>query len=173
MRTRGRSIYKYHEGNIDYVYRLDPWWLALVKDAEDHPGFALMKDAFVTMRQKANAMGAEFAVLLFPTKEQIYWASAQQFSAEKNLDVDHPLEVVRRFLDQEKIHYCDLTSPLRSEAQKGTQLFHRINSHWNDEGNLIGAREIEKCLRAQGLLPPPTGVAADGDTKPPSSEGHS
>jgi hypothetical protein len=175
MRTRGRSIYKYREGNIDYVYRLDPWWLNLVKDAEDHPGFALMKDAFRVMRQKANAMGSEFAVLLFPTKEQIYWSSAQTFAPEKDLDVDHPLEVVRGFLQGEGIHYCDLTGPLREEARRGKQLFHRINSHWNDEGNLVGAREIEKCLRAQGLLPQPTGMAgkAAGDPQPTGSEGQS
>lgn len=175
MRTRGRSIYKYHEGNIDYVYRLDSWWLRLVKDAEDHPGFTLMKQAFLKMREDAKKMGAEFAVLLFPTKEQIYWESAQQFSPEKNLDVNHPLEVVRQFLEQEGIHYCDLTGPLRTEAKQGKQLFHRINSHWNDEGNLVGARAIEQCLSAQGLLPPRNGSAGStvGLAKPNESEGHS
>jgi hypothetical protein len=153
LRTRGRSIYKYNDDHIDYVYRLDPWWLNLVKDAEDHPGFALMKQAFRDMRQRASAMGAEFAVLLFPTKEQIYWETASQFSPQKDLDVDHPLSVVRQFLQEEGFRYCDLTEPLRATARQGVQLFHRINSHWNDEGNRVGAREIEACLRAQGLLP--------------------
>lgn len=160
MRTRGRKIYKYRDDNIDYVYRLDRWWLNLIRSAEDHPGFALMKKAFLDMRQRSKAMGAEFAVLLFPTKEQIYWDTASQFSERKDLDVDHPLDIVREFLEKEGFHYCDLTEPLRAEAHKGTQLFHRINSHWNDGGNLVGAREIESCLRAQGLLPLPPPSAA-------------
>jgi hypothetical protein len=160
LRTRGRSIYKYRDEHVDYVYRLDRWWLNLVKDAEDHPGFALMKQAFLDMRAQAKAMGAEFAVLLFPTKEQIYWDSARQFSSEADLDVDRPLAVVHRFLEQEGFHYCDLTDSLRVAAKERKQLFHRINSHWNDEGNLVGAAEIEKCLRGQGLLPVPTGGTA-------------
>jgi hypothetical protein len=153
MRTRGRQIYKYQGGGIDYVYRIDRWWLNLLKNAETHPGFALMLQAYDDMRATSEEMGAAFAVLLFPTKEQIYWDSASQFAEEKNLDVDHPLEVVRVALEREGIHYCDLTGPLREEAKKGKQLFHRTNSHWNDEGNRAGARVIEECLRAQGLLP--------------------
>jgi hypothetical protein len=153
LRTRGRHIYKYKDANVDYVYRLDRWWLNLIADAEKHPGFELMKQAFRKMQADAASMGAKFAVLLFPTKEQIYWDSAGRFSANPGLDVDHPLEVVRLFLQQEGIPHCDLTRPLRQEAARGTQLFHRINSHWNDQGNLVGARVIEECLRAQGLLP--------------------
>ncbi len=170
LRTRGRRIYKYHDDHLDYVYRLDRWWLNLVKDAEHHPGFALMKQAFRGMRERSQAMGAEFAVLLFPTKEQIYWDTASQFSSQKDLDVDHPLDVVHQFLDQEGFHYCDLTKPLRAASQDGTQLFHRINSHWNDEGNRVGAREIEKCLRAQRLLPL-AGTTATGEPRKSAAEG--
>jgi hypothetical protein len=160
MRTRGRRIYKYQGEGIDYVYRIDRWWLNLVKNAEGHPGFPLMLQSFHDMRSTCQEMGAEFAVLLFPTKEQIYWDSAGQFTEEKDLNVDHPLEVVRAALERDGIHYCDLTDPLRQEAKKGKQLFHRINSHWNDEGNRVGARAIEQCLQVQGLLPNARGQGA-------------
>lgn len=170
LRTRGRHIYKYKDENVDYVYRLDRWWLNLVADADKHPGFELMKQSFKKMQADADSMGAKFAVLLFPTKEQIYWDSARQFSAESDLDVDHPLAVVRLFLEKERIPHCDLTEPLRQEAARGAQLFHRINSHWNDQGNLVGARIIESCLREQGLLPEgvgvPTGTTATDAAQP-------
>src|SRR5262249_9109716 len=72
-RARGREIHKYKDGNLDFVFRLDHWWLQLVKNTEDDPGWKLMQKALLDMRASANAMGADFVVLIFPSKEQIYW----------------------------------------------------------------------------------------------------
>jgi hypothetical protein len=160
-RARGRQIHKYKQGNLDFVFRLDHWWLQLVTDVEHDPGWRLMQKALLDMRATATDMGADFVVLIFPTKEQIYWGLVRQFAPGKeDLDVDHPTDVLREFCAANAIKYCEFTSPLREEAQRGRQLYHRISSHWNDEGNAVGAQVIARCLRSYGLLKGPAETAA-------------
>jgi hypothetical protein len=152
-RARGRQIYKYKQGNFDFVFRLDRWWLQLAKNAEHDPGWRLMQKAILDMRATATKMGADFVVLIFPTKEQIYWVLARQFAPGKeDLNVDHPTDVVREFCEANAIKYCEFAGPLREEAQRGRQLYHRISGHWNDEGNALGAQVIARCLGNYGLL---------------------
>lgn len=151
-RSRGRPIHKYTDENLDFVFRFDRWWLRLLNDTENHPGFELMKKAMLQMREDAKGVGADFMVLLFPTKEQVYWDKARTFAKDPNMDPDRPVETVKAFCDSVGLRCCVMTDELRAEAAKGQQLYHRINQHWNDLGNKIGAREIERCLNEQGLL---------------------
>jgi hypothetical protein len=150
-RARGRKIHRYQEGNLDFSFRFDRWWVELTKDAEHHAGFPLMQQALLRMRDDARAVGAELAVILFPTKEQVYWDIARRYAPD-DLDVDHPLAVVDEFCRTNGLHCCDLSEDLRAEARRGRQLYLRIRSHWNDEGNAAGARAIKRCLEEKGLL---------------------
>jgi hypothetical protein len=160
-RARGRQIHKYKEGNLDFVFRLDRWWLQLVKGVERDPGWPLMQKALRDMRGTATAMGADFVVLIFPAKEQIYWDQARQFAPGKeDLNVDHPTDVLRDFCVANAIKYCEFTGPLREAARQGRQLYHRISSHWNDEGNAVGAQVIARCLANYGVLDGATDTAA-------------
>ena len=152
-RARGREIHKYKDEHVDFVFRLDHWWLQLVKGVERDPGWHLMQQAFLDMRKVATDMGADFVVLIFPSKEQIYWDLARQFAPrEANLNVDHPTDVIRDFCQANSIKFCEFTGPLREQARHGRQLYHRISSHWNDEGNAVGAQVIARCLADQGVL---------------------
>jgi hypothetical protein len=152
-RARGREIHKYKQGNLDFVFRLDRWWLQLVAGVERDPGWRLMQKALLDMRATAADMGAGFVVLIFPSKEQIYWEIARQFAPGKeNLNVDHPTDVIRDFCQANGIDYCEFTKELREQARQGRQVYHRISSHWNDEGNAVGAKVIERCLADSGLL---------------------
>jgi hypothetical protein len=156
MRVRGRKIDKYQDAHLDFVFRVDKWWLDLVKDTENNPGWHLMQKAILDIKKTADEMGAELVVLLFPPKEQVYWEQARQFApkGEQDLNVSNPLDTVQAFLQAHKIAYCEFAQALRAEAQKGRQLYHRISSHWNDEGNAVGAQVIERCLSERGLLKP-------------------
>jgi len=112
-----------------------------------------MQESLLDMRDTSTKMGAEFVVLLFPSREEIYWNIARQFAPGKeNLDVDHPLNVIRDFCQQNNIKYCELADDLRAEAGKGRQLYHRISQHWNDNGNEVAAKVVQRCLDQQGLL---------------------
>ncbi len=153
-RARGRDIFKFKNQQVDFVFRMDRWWLQLLKDTEHDAGFKLMQDALLDMKSKASGVGAQLVVLLFPSREQVYWDLARKFAPKggDTLDPDHPLDVVRDFAQANGIRYCEFADALRVEAAKGRQLYHRISSHFNDDGNSAAADVIGKCLDSQGLL---------------------
>jgi len=157
-RSRGRRIRSYREDGLDLVFRLDSWWLDLIDHPEDTAAWRLMQQGLLNIRDTSVQIGAAPLVLLFPMKEEVYWARIRDFApdlAEK--DVDRPFNMIRDFCREQGISVCDLRGPLRAEAQKGRQLYHRISSHWNDEGNHVAAAAVEHCLREQGLVRDGTG----------------
>lgn len=157
MRVRTRDIDNYKQGDLDFVFRLDKWWLDLVQDTENNPGWHLMQKAILDIQRTSKEMGAQLVVLLFPPKEQIYWDIARQFAPPEaqNLTVSHPLDIVQTFLDSHHIASCRFEDALRAEASRGRQVYHRISSHWNDAGNAIGAQTVLQCLATKGLIEPP------------------
>jgi acetyltransferase AlgX (SGNH hydrolase-like protein) len=163
MRSRGHKINKYQDQNLDFVFNLDRWWFDLIKNTENDPGWRLMQTGILDMKRMSDEMGAQLVVLLFPPKEQIYWEIARGFvPGKENVDVGHPLDVIRDFLQAKGIAYCEFVDPLRAEAQQGRQLYLRISHHWNDSGNAVGAQVVVQCLAEHGLINGPTGsVHAD------------
>lgn len=153
-RSHSRPIHRFKQDELDFVFRFDVWWVRAARNMDNHPGFKLMKESFERMRQVSKDNDAKFVVLLFPTKEQIYWNYAKQFSPDASLDANRPLDAVRKYCEDAGITYCDLQEAFRSEAAKGRQLYHPISQHWNDAGNDVAARAIEKCLSAKGIVPP-------------------
>jgi len=162
LRGRGHKAYEYKKGNLDFVFRVDRWWLGqpgAERARERERGWQLMRGALLGMHTTAAGVGAELVVVLIPAKEEVYWDIVRQSMPEAgNADVDHPLDVVRQFCQADAIHYCDLTSDLQAEAQRGRQVYLRVSGHWNDAGNAVAANAIVKCLADQGLL----GRGADG-----------
>lgn len=155
-RSRSRDIHDYKDERFDYVFRLDRWWTQAVEDIDAHPGWKLMQASLLDMRRMAAEMGANFAILLFPTKEQVHWDLVQRFApADSAYDPDMPTEAVRRFADANGIPWCDLTPALRAESERGRQLYLRVSGHWNEAGNAFGADVIGNCLRERNLLPAP------------------
>lgn len=157
-RARGRRIETYRSDNLDLVFRLDGWWVRLMDHPEGTPAWSLMQQALLNIRDTSRDMGAKPLVLLFPMKEEVYWDTVRSFAPDlASMDVAHPFNVLRDFCKTEGIAYCDLREPLQIEARKGRQLYHRISSHWNDEGNSVAALAIERCMREQGLVAAPAG----------------
>ena len=153
-RSRGREIHPYQSGSLDFVFRIDGWWVDLIKGIEHDRGWQLMQKGLLDMRRTAAGMNANLVVVLIPAKEEVYWNIAKQFApaADRGMDVDHPLAVVRRFCQEEQIPTCEVTDALRQEAQRGVQLYHRISAHWNDAGNAVAAKAIDRCLADRGFL---------------------
>lgn len=153
-RARGRRIHPYRDGGLDFVFRLDNWWLQLVERPEQTPAWRLMQKALLSIRDTVRELGAEPVVLFFPMKEEIYWERIRTLAPDvASKDVSRPFDAIRQFCETESIAYCDLRPALRAEANAGRQLYHRISSHWNDEGNRVAAAAVERCLRERSLLP--------------------
>ncbi len=153
LHARRRSVYHVREGNLDLVLRFDGWWLATFKAPEQHPGWPLMKEALLDMRQTAADMQARFLVVIFPTKEEAYWDIARRYVPRPDtIGIDRLPRLVTGFLADHDMLGCDVTGEIREQARAGRQLYHRVSGHFNAEGNRVAAAAVARCLADQHLL---------------------
>lgn len=154
LRTRGRNNYRYKKDDVDLVFQ--KWFFHEPGDPgspDRERGLRMMEDAIRIVRDHAKAMNAQLMVTLIPPKEEVYWDLArQEIDALEDMEVDHHLEPIKQFLATNGIAHCDLLPALVAEANQGRQLYLRLSSHWNDEGNVAGAKALAACLRQGGLV---------------------
>jgi len=162
-RVQHRDIYNHRDANLDFVFRLDKWWVMTLKGIEPLPGWHLMQQALRELRTTVADMDAELMVVLIPPKEQVYWDVVRPYAPKhlQSVDVDRPYAVVRQFLAEQQMHTCELVGPLREAARQGRQVYLRVSGHWNDEGNAVAADAIAHCLRTEGLVPDATDKEPD------------
>ncbi len=123
-----------------------------------------MQDALLDMQQAAADMGAQLAVVIFPTKEEAYWDIARRYvPALESVDVEGLPRLLTRFLADNSIASCDVTGELREQARGGRQLYHRVSGHFNEEGNRVAATAIARCLTRHRLLDTPRPSAVQGN----------
>ena len=155
VNARARSIHRHREDGLNLVLRFDDWWMKIVKGAERHPGWPLMKQALLDMRDSTAAMGARLAVVIFPTKEEAYFDIVRRYVPSlEAADGDRVPRLVNAFLAEQGIFGCDVTGELREQGRRGHQLYYPISGHFNEAGNHLAAAAVERCLAAGGLLRP-------------------
>ena len=144
------------------MLRFDDWWMDTVTAPDRHPGWPLMRDGLLDMRQTAADMRAQLVVLIFPTKEEAYWDITRRYlPAPEAVDADRLPRLLTRFLGDHAILGCDLTGEMREQARRGRQLYHRVSGHFNEEGNRVAATAIGRCLAS------PTTAGAGRALRPP------
>ena len=124
-------------------------WLFYKDSLEDFQGTGQMTqrqlfDVAHTMamiQEYANNNGAEFAFMIAPNKNSLYREYMpyyyQPFRTNKS-----NMERLKPYL-QERVNYIDLYERLRSENEI---LYHKRDSHWNNEGAAMAADEILTCM---------------------------
>ncbi|HYD48464.1 MAG TPA: hypothetical protein VEB21_08960 [Terriglobales bacterium] len=148
-----RLIYSYNQDGLDLVFRLDTWFLSVVRNGERHAGWPLTQLSLQQLRNTARSQGAEMMAVLFPTKEQAYWQRVKPMApADIAPIIDRPIELVADYCRQQGLHCCDLRPALRQHAATTEQIFHRISAHPNDLGHAVVAEAVEECLRDQALI---------------------
>jgi hypothetical protein len=153
LRSRGRDLQRHRDGGLDLVLRFDDWWIQVFNGPERHPGWPMVRDGLLDMKNAAAEMGARLVVLIFPTKEEAYWDIARRYlPSAAAIDIDRLPRLLNGFLAEHGILGCDLTGELREQARNGRQLYHRVSGHFNDEGNRVAAVEIDRCLARHGVL---------------------
>ncbi len=133
-----------------------------------HPGhrdFELVCAAIEAAHADALASGARLAVLLFPTKEEVYMPL-------EGLPVPDLIAPVARRLEARGIPYLDLGASMREAARTGPALFFEVDGHPNAAGNEVIARAVIDYLGAWpdgGAAPAPGDVSAApaGGAAPP------
>ncbi len=104
-------------------------------------------------RQLSAAAGAKFALLYFPSKEEVYWALVKQKLPElARLDGREQQfkKVVLEYCRGSDMVCFDLTPALK--AKDRVKLYFRVDSHWNASGHRAVAEAVYRFLSNAGLL---------------------
>lgn len=142
--------------------------------------FRLVADTLRTTRHLATSSGGFFGLVGVPSKEHIYAALALRTAAGRRAvrttsrarlgadgllrfdgrpvdpdellaHADDQLDLLAAFARDEQIPFLDLRQPFGQAALDGRELFHLVDTHWNDAGQALTAREVAAFLTAAGL----------------------
>jgi lysophospholipase L1-like esterase len=129
-------------------------------------GYRICLEAIVRIGQRVRASGADYLVLLVPTKEQVFCESvppALQSDPVFRRAVEDAQEIRRRtkaFLDDRGIPYLDPLPALRESLARGEPPYPRsMDGHPNPTGHRVIARYVLGELERRGL---PRAPAAAG-----------
>ena len=97
-------------------------------------------------------IGADYLFVIVPDKVTLYPEHLPYYYAHKVSDSSNRTRL-KEFMEQEGVHYLDLTDPLQEavKEQKANPeiagyhlpaLYHKTDSHWTNEGAAIGADAI-------------------------------
>lgn len=151
-RSWNRRIHSYRDEHFDFVFRLDGWWLRLVRNSSGDPGWPMVRESMQQFRKVSTEMDSSLVIVIAPSKEQVYWELVRRFApGADELDPDRPTRAVLEYCRAEGIMVCDLTPAMRAAAANGEQLYHRISGHWNDNGGRVAGEEMARCLQQYGL----------------------
>lgn len=161
-RSGDSRSFRYQKNGLSLVLRADRWISGAEREKERRRAWELMRAALLEMERTAESIGAHYAVVLIPSKEEVYWDVVRHdLPVEAPTDIDRPLGMVERFCRERGIPVCDLRPAFEREARKHRQLYLRVSGHWNDAGNDLAATVTTECLADHGLLPT---RAAEGPT---------
>ena len=118
-------------------------------------GWPLTEHQIETAHQDSENARAQFVLLYFPSREEVYWESIKK-KQESLAEFDDAIDPLRRSalkLCQSKNLTClDLTPALKARARRGEKLYFSIDTHWTRLGNRAVAEEIYRQLQHRQLL---------------------
>ncbi len=119
----------------------------------------------------ARARPAPVAIALLPSEVQVNPRLRAQVLervqvAETDLDLDQPARETRSHLEPKKVLVIDLL-PVLSTAERSAPTYALRNTHWNERGNAIAARQIAESLApmVRELAPARAGSARNGSSR--------
>lgn len=89
--------------------------------------------------------GAQFAFAVAPNKNSLYGEYMPDrfviLSDKGNLDG------LRKEMREQKVNYIDLMTPLKKAKKQNKQVYHKLDTHWNNLGASIGCENIMDNLK--------------------------
>lgn len=129
----GKTIDLEAEGRLRLVPSLTARNASLARP--DNPHFRHALSAIQRTRELARAAGADFVVVLYPTKEEIYLPVI----GEPAPDAISPFVTA---LAEQGIPYIDLRPTMREHARAGERLYFTVDGHANDKGYRVIADAV-------------------------------
>ncbi len=136
-------------------------YLVYDPDNEEYQNSFKVHDALLlAAEQYSESLGASFAVVTLPSKEQVNPAIWDQLKekypplAEEGVDPTYPTKRIDQFCKAADISCLHLLEPFKSEFEKnGNDLYFWHDGHWNEEGNRLATELIDNFLNEQLLIP--------------------
>jgi hypothetical protein len=126
-------------------------------------------------QEAASQMGAKYALVIHPDQYQVESALRDQILSEQRASAEEfDFSLPQRFiLERTSKRGTPCLDLLPSFLEQGGQggLYTLCDSHWNDEGNRLAAREILDFLWREGLVPSPPDERIPQSSYAPESEG--
>lgn len=120
---------------------------------ENQRGWPMTQNALLQARKLAEAHGAEFIVILIPTKEEVYQNLTEPLLGSKGLAIySQGREAVLAFCQANQMTCFDATPALTQHANQGEQVYWPADIHLNPEGNKVLAQAVDDFLRQRGLI---------------------
>jgi lysophospholipase L1-like esterase len=105
----------------------------------DHPDFIRAMQVIEEAENMSADLGAEFVVLLVPTKERVYLPLVGE-------TVPDPVDAFAVELKRRGTPHLDLTDPLQSAAKEGEKVYFEIDGHPNAKGYQLIAEAVNRYL---------------------------
>ncbi len=144
-------------------------WLYYRESLNDYTGSSQLSDRTLYDIAHTAAMtqeycmftGAEYLFVVVPDKVTLYPEHLPYYYAHKVSDSSNRVRL-KKFMEQEGVHYLDLTDQLQEAVLKSRQhsedwafrlpsLYHRTDSHWTNEGAAVGADAILTELNTEHI----------------------
>lgn len=109
------------------------------------------KAAVLKARDKTEASGAKFVMIMIPVKEEVYM---EETAAHLGGDGDFGCAIreMMEFADENGIDYIDMTAHYRTSADAGGEPYLRLGGHLSVEGNTLTSQIIYNFLSEKGHL---------------------
>jgi len=123
-----------------------------VRDIESHPNFPLLDKVFREMRNFSTANRLDVAVVVLPSKEEVYGWILDGAARRDSDAVPSPFAlVIHRLSEVNGFRFADLKPAMVREAGRlldegGGVLWWPDDTHWNEAGHAFAAREVFQTL---------------------------
>lgn len=139
----------YSDATLDLTFVLRSYWGKRLDPGDKYtgPGLVYTQQVLAEANAAARQQNAELVVLLFPSKEQVYWPIVSTLVEDAAaFKVNWPHDEVRAWCEANGVAYLDLTPVFAGEAAQGKQLYYRFDAHWNEAGHELAAQTIRRYL---------------------------
>lgn len=121
---------------------------------EDEASLTKTKEMLSEAARLTAAKGSQFVLVYLPIKFRVY-RDLCDFPADgygRTWVVNDLPERMRKWSEEQKIPFVDLTEPLKQEAARGELVYFPDDGHWNGRGNQVGAEAVARFLAQNAWL---------------------